>query len=89
VEWVVALYDYAAKTVDDLSFQQGDCILITRHLSEEWSFGRLNGREGMFPMSFVEPTAGTKISLCGLIDLMGFFLYSSTKHQCLIEQHCI
>ncbi|KAM4583585.1 SH3 domain-containing protein 19 [Odontesthes bonariensis] len=56
VEWVVALYDYAAKTVDDLSFQQGDCILITRHLSEEWSFGRLNGREGMFPMSFVEAT---------------------------------
>ncbi|XP_072239796.1 SH3 domain-containing protein 19 [Leuresthes tenuis] len=62
VEWVVALYDYAAKTVDDLSFQQGDCILITRHLSEEWSFGRLNGREGMFPMSFVEPTTEQQMS---------------------------
>ncbi|XP_040003268.1 SH3 domain-containing protein 19 isoform X2 [Xiphias gladius] len=62
VDWVVALYDYAGKSEDDLSFQQGDCILITQHLNTEWSCGRLNGREGMFPRAFVESTAGRQSS---------------------------
>ncbi|XP_040891757.1 SH3 domain-containing protein 19 [Toxotes jaculatrix] len=56
VDWVVALYDYAGKSEDDLSFQQGDRILITQHINDEWSCGRLNGREGMFPTAFVEST---------------------------------
>ncbi|GAA6228091.1 SH3 domain-containing protein 19 [Lates japonicus] len=56
VQWVVALYDYAGKSENDLSFQQGDCILITQHINAEWSCGRLNGREGMFPTAFVEST---------------------------------
>ncbi|XP_013876129.1 SH3 domain-containing protein 19 [Austrofundulus limnaeus] len=54
VEWAVALYDYAAKSNDELSFQQGDRILVTKHLNKEWSFGRLNSREGMFPRAFIE-----------------------------------
>ncbi|XP_023262080.1 SH3 domain-containing protein 19 isoform X1 [Seriola lalandi dorsalis] len=54
VDWAVALYDYAGKSEDDLSFQQGDCILITRHINAEWSCGRLNGKEGMFPRAFIE-----------------------------------
>ncbi|MEQ2172519.1 hypothetical protein GOODEAATRI_021923, partial [Goodea atripinnis] len=54
VVWAVALYDYAAKSKDELSFQKDDCILITEHLNEEWSCGRLNGREGMFPRAFIE-----------------------------------
>eukprot|EP00064_Thunnus_orientalis_P006045 superscaffoldBa00000613_g6059 len=57
VEWVVALYDFAGKSDDDLSFEQGDRILITQHINEEWSCGRLNGREGMFPKAFVESSA--------------------------------
>uniref|UniRef100_A0A087XWJ9 SH3 domain containing 19 n=1 Tax=Poecilia formosa TaxID=48698 RepID=A0A087XWJ9_POEFO len=60
VQWAVALYDYAAKTQDELSFQKDDCILITEHLSEEWSSGRLNGREGMFPRAFVDISSGTE-----------------------------
>ncbi|XP_032417793.1 SH3 domain-containing protein 19 [Xiphophorus hellerii] len=58
VQWAVALYDYTAKTQDELSFQKDDCILITEHLSEEWSSGRLNGREGMFPRAFVNVSSG-------------------------------
>uniref|UniRef100_H2LU76 SH3 domain containing 19 n=1 Tax=Oryzias latipes TaxID=8090 RepID=H2LU76_ORYLA len=44
-EWAVALHDYAAKTSSDLSFRQGDRILMTKHLDEKWSCGKLNGRE--------------------------------------------
>lgn len=58
VEWVVALYDFAGSAEDDLSFQQGDRILISRHIDAEWSCGRLNGREGIFPRAFVESSTG-------------------------------
>ncbi|KAM7394435.1 hypothetical protein PAMP_021239 [Pampus punctatissimus] len=62
VEWAVALYDFAGKSDGDLSFQQGDRILITQHLNDEWSCGRLNGREGMFPRAFVESSSGQQSS---------------------------
>ncbi|XP_067355908.1 SH3 domain-containing protein 19 isoform X1 [Channa argus] len=54
--WVMALYDYAGKSDDDLSFKQGDYIQLIHHLDTDWSYGRLSGREGMFPRSFVEST---------------------------------
>ncbi len=62
VEWAVALYDFAGSSDGDLSFQQGDTILITQHINTEWSCGRLNGREGMFPSAFVESCTGMKFS---------------------------
>ncbi|KAK2817205.1 hypothetical protein Q5P01_025396 [Channa striata] len=57
-DWVVALYDYAGKSNDDLSFEQGDYIQLSHHIDTEWSYGSLNGREGMFPRSFVESATG-------------------------------
>ncbi|KAL7855843.1 hypothetical protein AOLI_G00194470 [Acnodon oligacanthus] len=53
VEWVEALYDFTAETEDELPFVQGDMILVTKHLDVEWCSGRLNGREGIFPTTFV------------------------------------
>ncbi|CAJ1052509.1 SH3 domain-containing protein 19 isoform X1 [Xyrichtys novacula] len=58
VEWVVALYDFAGNSEGDLSFQKGDRILITQHMDAEWSCGRLNDREGIFPRAFVESSTG-------------------------------
>ncbi|KAM7008708.1 SH3 domain-containing protein 19 [Tautogolabrus adspersus] len=57
-EWVVALYDFAGNSEGDLSFHQGDRILITQHVDAEWSCGQLNGREGIFPRAFVESSTG-------------------------------
>lgn len=71
VEWVVALYDFAGSSNDDLSFQQGDSILITQHISTEWSCGRLNGREGMFPRAFVKSSTGPQSSDNQLIVAAG------------------
>uniref|UniRef100_A0A665TH86 SH3 domain containing 19 n=2 Tax=Echeneis naucrates TaxID=173247 RepID=A0A665TH86_ECHNA len=64
-DWAVALYDYAGNSEGDLSFQQGDSILITRHINDEWSSGRLNGREGLFPSVFVESTTGQQSQAVG------------------------
>ncbi|XP_035385775.1 SH3 domain-containing protein 19-like [Electrophorus electricus] len=58
VEWAVALYDFNAETEEDLPFRQGDLILVTAHIDEEWSSGRLNGREGLFPSAFIQPCSG-------------------------------
>ncbi|KAL6110862.1 sh3d19 [Pungitius sinensis] len=58
VEWATALYDYAGDSDGDLSFEQGDQILVSRHLDGDWSFGRLGGREGAFPRAYVESAAG-------------------------------
>jgi len=57
-EWAVALYDFTAETEGDLPFQQGDRILVTDHIDDEWWSGRMNGREGFFPKAFVEVATG-------------------------------
>ncbi|XP_033941931.1 SH3 domain-containing protein 19 isoform X2 [Pseudochaenichthys georgianus] len=61
-EWVVALYDFDGKTEGELSFQLGDSILISWHVDAEWSYGRINSREGMFPRAFVESSSGPQSS---------------------------
>ncbi|XP_010773844.1 SH3 domain-containing protein 19 isoform X2 [Notothenia coriiceps] len=61
-EWVVALYDFDGKTEGELSFQLGDSILISWHVDAEWSCGRVNGREGMFPRAFAESSSGPQSS---------------------------
>lgn len=58
-EWVVALYDFAGNADGDLSFQQGDRILVRQHIDSGWSCGCLNGREGIFPRAFVDSTGRT------------------------------
>nr|XP_033796542.1 SH3 domain-containing protein 19 isoform X2 [Geotrypetes seraphini] len=58
-EWYEALYDFAAETEKDLPFRKGDLILITEHLDSEWCRGRLNEREGMLPLCFIQPYAGS------------------------------
>lgn len=54
----MALYDFVGQTEEELSFQQGDRILVTQHVDAEWCSGRLNGREGFFPTAFVETSSG-------------------------------
>ncbi|XP_028834097.1 SH3 domain-containing protein 19 isoform X2 [Denticeps clupeoides] len=53
-EWAEALYDYAAETDDDLPFRQGDRILVTARVDEQWCSGCFNGREGYFPTAYVQ-----------------------------------
>ncbi|ROL53132.1 SH3 domain-containing protein 19 [Anabarilius grahami] len=61
-EWAVALYDFTEETEGDLPFQQGDRILVTAHIDDEWWSGRMNGREGFFPKAFVEVVTGKLFS---------------------------
>ncbi|KAM4567986.1 myosin IEb [Fundulus diaphanus] len=49
-----ALYAYDAQDTDELSFNTDDIIEILTEDSSGWWFGRLRGKEGMFPGNYVE-----------------------------------
>jgi hypothetical protein len=51
VNYVVALYDFAAQADGDLDFKVGDRIEVIERTenAEDWWTGRLNGRTGVFP----------------------------------------
>ncbi|KAG6814419.1 hypothetical protein H0H92_007422 [Tricholoma furcatifolium] len=56
IQYVVALYDFAAQADGDLSFNVGDRIEIVERSAnaEDWWTGRLNGVQGVFPGNYVQ-----------------------------------
>ncbi|XP_041120935.1 ABI gene family member 3-like isoform X2 [Polyodon spathula] len=55
VEKVVALYAYSTNKADELSFEAGEIIFVTRKNADGWYEGVLNGVEGFFPENYVGP----------------------------------
>ena len=49
-----ALYDFESETDQELSFREGDTILLTAQLDDNWYEGTLNGQAGMFPVAYVQ-----------------------------------
>uniref|UniRef100_H3AAN7 Myosin IEb n=1 Tax=Latimeria chalumnae TaxID=7897 RepID=H3AAN7_LATCH len=49
-----ALYAYDAQDTDELSFNANDVIDIITEDPSGWWFGRIRGKEGMFPGNYVE-----------------------------------
>ncbi|KAH8992078.1 BAR-domain-containing protein [Lactarius akahatsu] len=56
VNYVVALYDFAAQAEGDLDFKVGDRIEVVERSesTEDWWTGRLDGRTGVFPGNYVQ-----------------------------------
>ncbi|KAJ7102480.1 hypothetical protein B0H15DRAFT_334762 [Mycena belliarum] len=56
VQYVVALYDFAAQADGDLSFSTGDRIEVVERgaSAEDWWTGRVNGQQGVFPGNYVQ-----------------------------------
>lgn len=54
--WVRALYDFEGQDAGDLSFREGDKILVVRKTGsvDDWWEGELNGRKGQFPANYTE-----------------------------------
>lgn len=71
----MALYDFTEETEGDLPFQQGDRILVTAHIDDEWWSGRMNGREGFFPKAFVEVVTGKWTEAGKNLSDVFFFLF--------------
>lgn len=56
VNYVVALFDFAAQAEGDLDFKVGDRIEVIERTdsTEDWWTGRLDGRQGVFPGNYVQ-----------------------------------
>ena len=49
-----ALYDFEAENSEELDFKEGVLIKLIARLDDNWLLGELNGRQGRFPISYVE-----------------------------------
>ena len=50
---VKALYDFVARTENEISFKKGDIVKVLDQ-DEGWWLGELDGKEGLFPANYVE-----------------------------------
>ncbi|XP_050314217.1 uncharacterized protein B0303.7 [Anthonomus grandis grandis] len=50
----IALYDFPASHSNDLPLQSGDVVILLSRISEDWLYGRVMEKEGMFPENFVD-----------------------------------
>ncbi|XP_063116910.1 SH3 domain-containing protein 19 isoform X2 [Cavia porcellus] len=62
----VARFEYIGDQKDELSFSEGEIILLKEYVNEEWARGELGDRTGIFPLNFVElvedhPTSGVDV----------------------------
>lgn len=62
----VARFEYIGDQKDELSFLEGESIVLKEYVNEEWARGELQGRTGIFPLNFVElaedhPTSGSNV----------------------------
>ncbi|XP_016153430.1 PREDICTED: SH3 domain-containing protein 19 isoform X2 [Ficedula albicollis] len=64
----VARFEYIGDQKDELSFSEGETIILKEYVNEEWAKGELRGTSGIFPLNFVEviedlPGTGTETAL--------------------------
>lgn len=50
----VAMYTYESSEQGDLSFQQGDIVVVTRKEGDWWT-GMVGNKTGVFPSNYVKP----------------------------------
>ncbi|NWR74131.1 SH319 protein, partial [Centropus unirufus] len=50
----VARFEYIGDQNDELSFSEGETIILKEYVNEEWAKGELRGTCGIFPLNFVE-----------------------------------
>ncbi|NXS63153.1 SH319 protein, partial [Brachypteracias leptosomus] len=65
----VARFEYIGDQKDELSFSEGEIIILKEYVNEEWAKGELRGMAGIFPLNFVEviedlPGTGMNIHYC-------------------------
>lgn len=63
----ISRFEFIGDQKDELSFSEGEIILLKEYVNEEWARGELRDRTGIFPLSFVELmedhlTSGSNVS---------------------------
>nr|XP_021508627.1 SH3 domain-containing protein 19-like [Meriones unguiculatus] len=50
----VARFEFIGDQKDELSFSEGEVIILKEYVNEEWARGEIRDRTGIFPLNFVE-----------------------------------
>ncbi|XP_060896327.1 intersectin-1 isoform X1 [Labrus mixtus] len=61
-EEYLAMYTYESSEQGDLSFQQGEVVMVTRKEGDWWT-GMVGGKTGVFPSNYVKPRDSASESL--------------------------
>ncbi|XP_018522386.1 intersectin-2b [Lates calcarifer] len=64
LEEYVALYTYESPEPGDLTFMEGDVILVSKREGEWWN-GSIGDRTGLFPSNYVKPKEADTSSISG------------------------
>ncbi|KAI1238438.1 hypothetical protein IHE44_0013167 [Lamprotornis superbus] len=70
----VARFEYIGDQKDELSFSEGETIILKEYVNEEWAKGELRDTSGIFPLNFVEviedlPGTGTETALKNKVEV--------------------
>lgn len=58
-EWeAVAMFDYVARSAAELSFKQGDHVLLHSKASADWWKGEVGGVKGLIPHKYISVPEG-------------------------------
>ncbi|KAL3290001.1 hypothetical protein HHI36_023378 [Cryptolaemus montrouzieri] len=49
----IALYPFPATQAGDLALEVDDVVILIRRVNQEWLYGQVGDREGMFPENFI------------------------------------
>lgn len=73
------MYTYESTEQGDLSFQQGEIVVVTRKEGDWWT-GATGGRTGVFPSNYVKPRdSASEVILCPNRDLLVGLKWSLSK----------
>ncbi|CAD5123838.1 unnamed protein product [Dimorphilus gyrociliatus] len=53
-QYVVAIYDFTEVEPGEMEIYMGDVLLITKQIDNNWLKGKIRGKSGNFPRSFVQ-----------------------------------
>ncbi|XP_071287971.1 SH3 domain-containing protein 19 isoform X2 [Agelaius tricolor] len=80
----VARFEYIGDQKDELSFSEGETIILKEYVNEEWAKGELRGASGIFPLNFVEviedlPGTGTETALKNKVEVLSSLPQSNRR----------
>uniref|UniRef100_A0A8D0G0V5 SH3 domain containing 19 n=1 Tax=Strix occidentalis caurina TaxID=311401 RepID=A0A8D0G0V5_STROC len=83
----VARFEYIGDQKDELSFSEGETIILKEYVNEEWAKGELRGMSGIFPLNFVEviedlPGTGTGAALKNKVEVSSS---APQNNRCSVE----